>query len=127
MSDLLSAQGLYAQFMKHVIEVTSWGTGRDDHGKPVLDTSTTRRYTCLVQPNEATRWGTPGATDELPYIAYVLTVPIGQSEPVPIRVEEQITVVNPVYLASDTPRRMGRVQTYPDQFGNMFVVVVTFE
>lgn len=124
---LISAQSLYLELCKHVIQVETWSGAHDNYGKPQLNAATTRQYNCLLQMNEGTRWNNVSATDEFPYIAYVLSVPIGGNDAVPIRVEEQMTVVTPSYWASSTPRRLGRIQTYPDQFGNMFAMVITFE
>jgi hypothetical protein len=124
---LTAYQSLYAPLCNHVIQVESWSGGHDNYGKPVLDPSTSRQYKCLLQMNEQTRWGTQSATDEFPYMAYVLSVPIGQTDAVPIRAEEQVTVVSPAYWASDTPRRLGKIQTYFDQYGNTFVMVFAFE
>jgi hypothetical protein len=123
---LLAYQFLYAPLCNHVIEVVSFN-GHDNYGKPVLDPSTARQYKCLLQMNEETAQSTPGATDDFPYMAYVLSVPIGQGDAVPIRAEEQVTVISPAYWASDTPRLLGKINTYFDQYGNNFVMVFTFK
>lgn len=123
---LLAAQYLYLQNMHHVIEVTTW-SGHDNYGKPTLDPTTTRRYNCYLQTNETTRWNTDSATDAFPYVAYVLSVPIGGSDAVPIRREEQVTVITPSYWESSTPRRLGKIQGYFDQYGNLFVQQFSFE
>lgn len=123
---LLSQQAYYLPLMNDIIQVSTYG-GRDNAGARVIDNTTTRQYKCLIQINEDTRWVTAGAVDGLPYVAYVLSTPIGETEPVPIRVEEQITIVTPSYLASDTPRRLGTIKSYPDQYGNLFCYTITFQ
>jgi hypothetical protein len=125
---LIAYQSIYTPLCNHVVEVTSWSSiKKDNYGKPILDMSTTRRYKCLLQMNDETKWTNSGATDDFPYIAYVLSVPIGGTDAVPIRVEEQVTVITPAFWASATPRRLGKIQTYPDEHGNMFVMVFGFE
>lgn len=125
---LISYQSLYVPLCNHVIQVTSWSsTKRDSFGKAVLDGSTTRQYRCLLQINDGTKWGISSATDNFPYVAYVLSVPINGEDAVPIRVEEQVTVVTPSYWASETPRRLGKIQSYSDEHGNHFAMVFTFE
>lgn len=124
--ELLGAQAHFLPLMTHVIQVTSYGA-RDNNGNRTLDGTTTRQYHCLIQNNEVTRWSTSGAVDAFPYIAYVLSTPIGATDAQPIRVEEQITIVSPSYWASVTPRRMGEIKSYPDQFGNLFCYSITFE
>jgi hypothetical protein len=123
---LLSGQAYYLPLMTHIIQVTSYGA-RDNSGNRVLNNSTTRQYPCFIQNNEDTRWATSGAVDSFPYVAYVLSTPIGQVDAVPIRVEEQITIIQPSYWASETPRRMGAIKSYFDQFGNLFTETVTFQ
>lgn len=125
-SGLIAAQSLFGLDMHDVIEVTSWN-GRDNYGKAVLDSTTTRRYNCLIQANENSKWGTQNVTDAFPYIAYVLTVPIGQEDLLPIRVEEQITIITPTYWDNKKIRRLGNIQSFPDQYGNLFVQQFTFE
>lgn len=125
---LLAYQSLYLHMANHVVEVTSWSsTKKDNYGKPILDSSTTRQYRCLLQMNDGTSWTTSGATDEFPYMAYVLSVPIGADDAVPIRREEQVTVISPETWASDTPRRLGKIQTFFDESGNDFAMVFVFE
>lgn len=125
-SPLLAGQSFFLPLMNHSISVSSYNA-RDQFGNRGIDGTTTRQYKCYIQNNENTRWATSGATDALPYVAYVLSTPIGQSEAVPIRVEEQITVIQPSYLASDTPRRMGTIKSYFDDYGNLFCYAITFE
>lgn len=126
-TELLSAQANFLRDMHHVIQVTSYGAGHDNNGARILDGTTTRQYNCLIQQNENTRWNVASATDDFPYVAYVISTPIGQTDAVPIRVEEQITIITPSYWASSTPRRMGNIQSYPDQYGNLFVMKITFQ
>ena len=123
---LLSQQAYYLPLMNDIIQVSSY-SGRDNSGAQIIDNTTTRQYKCLIQNNEDTRWSNTGAIDALPYVAYVLSTPIGQTDAVPIRVEEQITIVVPSYLASATPRRLGTIKSYPDQYGNLFCYMITFQ
>lgn len=109
-----------------VIEVTSW-SGHTSNGKPVLDGSTTRQYRCYIQDNERTSWSQYQATDGMPYIAYVLSVPIGQGNAVPIRSKEQMTVVTSSYVTTGTQRRIGIIKSYQDQYGNLHNMAITFE
>ena len=128
-TELITAQSTFLLDMHHTIQVTTY-LGHDGFGKRALSTdpAKTRTYNCLIQPNERTAWNVAAATDALPYIAYVLTVPVGGTDAYPIRVEERITVVHSGNDELDgTVRRMGLVKTYPDQYGNNFVMTVTFE
>jgi hypothetical protein len=128
-TELISAQSVFLLDMHHTIQVVTYA-GHDAYGKRQLSTnpSQTRQYNCLIQPNERTSWTVGTSTDGLPYIAYVLTVPIGGTDAYPIRAEEQITVIHSGNDELDgTVRRMGLVKTFPDQYGNNFVMTVTFE
>jgi hypothetical protein len=128
-TELQSAQSIFLQDMYHVIEVTTY-SGKDAYGKRQLSTdpAETRQYNCLIQVNERTSWNITSDTDDLPYMAYVMTIPIGGTVPYPIRVEEQVSVVT--YADPNLEgvvRRMGRIQSYPDQYGNLFTQTFTFE
>lgn len=128
-TELISAQSVFLLDMHHVIQVTAF-SGHDEYGKRALsaDPAKTRQYNCLIQPNERTAWNVATSTDALPYIAYVLTVPINGTDAYPIRNEEQITVVHSGSSELDgTIRRLGLIKTFPDQYGNAFVMTVTFE
>lgn len=128
-TELISAQSVFLLDMHHVIQVTTFA-GHDEYGKRALssDPTKTRQYNCLIQPNERTAWSVAAATDALPYIAYVLTVPVNGTDAYPIRVEEQITVITSGSSElNGTIRRMGVIKTFPDQYGNAFVMTVTFE
>lgn len=124
---LLASQAIFLVDMHHVISVTSYGAGHDNSGRRVLDPSTTRQYHCLLQNNENTRWNVSSATDDFPYVAYVLSTPIGQGDAVPIRVEEQMTVITPSIWTSSTPRRLGNIRSYFDQYGNLHNMAITFQ
>lgn len=128
-TELQSAQGAFLLDMHHVIQVTTY-SGHDAYGKRQLSTdpAQTRQYNCLIQLNERTSWNVSSDTDDLPYIAYVMTIPLGGSQPYAIRAEEQISVITYGDPEMDgTVRRMGTVKSYPDQYGNLFVQTVTFE
>lgn len=128
-TELINAQATFLLDMHHIVQVVTYA-GHDGYAKRQLSTdpAKTRRYNCLIQPNERTAWNVASATDALPYIAYVLTVPIGGTDAYPIRVEEQITVITSGNDELDgTVRRMGMVKTFPDQYGNNFVMTITFE
>jgi len=128
-TELIAAQSVFLLDMHHQIQVVTY-SGHDGYGKRALSTdpTKTRTYNCLIQPNERTAWTVGTSTDGLPYIAYVLTVPVNGSDAYPIRAEEQITVLHSGSSELDgTVRRMGLVKTYPDQYGNAFVMTVTFE
>lgn len=125
----ITEQYPWVHLCNHVIEVTTW-KGHDAHGLPVLDPTTTRRYRCLIQDNETTSWSDIGGTDGMPYLAYILSIPITGlviDDIVPIRKNEQITVIAPSYLASEKPRRVGTVKSYFDQYGNLHNIAITFE
>lgn len=124
---LLASQAIFLVDMHHVIQVTSYGTGHDNNGARLLDNSTTRQYNCLLQNNENTRWNNQSATDDFPYVAYVISTPIGQGDAVPIRAEEQMTIVTPTYWGPSTPRRLGTVKSYFDQYGNLHNMTLTFQ
>jgi hypothetical protein len=124
---LLAGQATFLKDMNHVIEVVTYSESHDNYGNRTLSLSDARQYKCLIQQNEDTKWTTTGSVDTFPYVAYVLSIPINGVDAVPIAVEEQITVINPVYMASKTPRRLGVIKSYPDQYGNLFVMTITFE
>lgn len=127
--ELINAQSIFLLDMHHQIQVVTYA-GHDGYGKRQLSTdpTKTRTYNCLIQPNERTAWTVGTSTDALPYIAYVLTVPVNGTDAYPIRVEEQMTVVSSgAGEINGTVRRMGNIRTFPDQFGNAFVMTVTFE
>lgn len=109
-----------------VIEVTTL-LGHDGQGKPVPDPTTTRRYRCYIQDNERTSWSDQLANDGMPYVAYVLSVPIGQGDAVPIRSKEMMTVVTSSYVEVGTSRRIGVIKSYQDQYGNLHNMAITFE
>lgn len=109
-----------------VIEVTTL-QGHDGHGKPVLDPTTARQYRCYIQYNERTTWSEYGATDGMPYVAYTLSIPIGQEDAVPIRKNEQMTVMASSFVETGTSRRIGVIKSYPDQYGNLHNMAITFE
>jgi hypothetical protein len=128
-TELQSAQGAFLLDMHHVIQVTTYD-GKDQYGTRRLssDPAKTRQYTCLIQLNERTAWAVSSDTDDLPYIAYVMTIPIGGSATYAIRAEEQISVVTYADTGMEgTVRRMGTIKSYPDQYGNLFVQTVTFD
>lgn len=127
--ELIAAQSIFLRDMHHIIEVTTY-LGHDAYSKRQLSTNPAqkRQYNCLIQPNERTAWNIQTSTDALPYIAYVLTVPINGTDSYPIRVEEQIKVIHSGDGELDgTIRRMGSLRTFPDQYGNNFVMTITFE
>src|SRR5262249_8540737 len=109
-----------------IIEVTSY-KGHLDTGQPGLDPTTTRRYRCYIQDNERTSWSEYAATDGSPFIAYTLSVPIGQGDALPIRKNEQMTVVASSYVDVGTIRRIGVIKSYQDQYGNLHNMAITFE
>lgn len=112
----------------HVIEVTTW-KGRGANGEPILDPTTTRQYRCLIQNTDTSTWNQQGVTDGNPYSAYVLSIPITgpvTDDAVPISNHEQVTIIQPTYLAG-TVRRMGTVEHYPDQYGNLHNMRFTFQ
>jgi hypothetical protein len=125
-----SLQNLLAFFLpvaNHVIEVETY-KGRDPFGTRQLDPTTVRQYSCYIQYNERTAWNVEQAVDGMPYIAYVLSIPIGQTTAFPIRVEEQLTIISAANPDLDgTTRRLGTVKTYSDQYGDNAVYTVTFE
>lgn len=125
-TELIAALYPFVLVANHIVQVTSY-SAKDAYGTRVLDGSTTRQYRCLLQNNEETKWNTQSATDSFPYVAYILSVPIGQTDAVPVRVEEQFTIVQPSYWGVDTPRRLGEVKSYFDQYGNLFCMTATFE
>jgi len=109
-----------------VIEVTTW-KGHDAGGRPTLDLTTTRQYRCLIQNNERTSWSPELGTDGEPYVAYVLSIPIGQGDAVPIRKNEQMKVVTSNFVTVNTIRRIGIFKSYPDQYGYLHNMAITFE
>lgn len=109
-----------------VIQVTTL-KGHDGNGKPVLDLTTTRQYKCYIQDNERVSWSEYAATDGMPYVAYVLSIPIGGTDAVPIRKNDQMTVVTSSYLVLNTTRRIGVIKSYQDQYGNLHNMAITFE
>lgn len=109
-----------------VIEVTNW-KGHDSGGRPILDSTTTRQYRCYIQNNERTSWATELGTDGFPYVAYVLSVPLNQGDAVPIISKAQMTVVKSSYVEVGTIRRIGIIKSYPDQYGNLHNMAITFE
>lgn len=109
-----------------VIEVTSW-KGHDDNGRQILDPTTTRQYRCYIQNNERTSWNVEVANDGTPYKAYVLSVPLNMGVAVPIRRDEQMKVVASSYMELGTVRRIGLVNCYQDQYGNLHNMEITFE
>lgn len=123
---LLTHQAYFVPLMNHVIQVVSY-SARDDYGTRITNPATSRQYRCLLQQNEDTSWNVAASVDALPYIAYVLSTPINGTDAVPIRAEEQMTIIAPSYWASATPRRLGTVKSYNDQYGNLFCYSVTFE
>lgn len=125
-TELIAALYPFVLVANHIVEVTSYNA-KDAYGTRALDGSTTRQYQCLLQNNEETRWNTQSATDSFPYVAYILSVPINGSDAVPIRVEEQFTIVEPSYWGPSTPRRLGTVKSYFDQYGFLFCMTATFE
>jgi hypothetical protein len=128
-TELQSAQAIFLQDMYHVLEVVTYA-GTDAYGKRLLSTNPeqTRQYNCLIQINERTANNVSAYTDDLPYIAYVMSIPIGGTAPYPIRVEEQISVVTYGDPALEGKiRRLGRIASYPDQYGNVFTQTITFE
>lgn len=125
----INEQSPWVHLCNHTIEVTNW-SGHEPHGLPILDPTTTRRYRCFIQENETTSWSDIGGTDGMPYLAYVLSVPITGSitdDVVPIRKNSQMTVIVPTYLASEKPRRIGTIKSYSDQYGNLHNIAMTFE
>lgn len=124
-TELLNALGSFIPVANHVVQVTSY-SGMDKYGSRALDSTTTRQYRCLIQNNESTHWNVQSATDDFPYVAYLLSVPIGQADAVPVRVEEQFTVVTPSYWASVTPRTLGQIKSYFDEYGSLFCMTATF-
>lgn len=124
---LQTGQATFLKDMNHVIEVVAYASGHDNYGNRIIDSGTSRQYRCLIQQNEDTKWSNAGSVDSFPFVAYVLSIPIDGSDAVPIRVEEQITVLAPSFMASSTPRRLGTIRSYPDQYGNLFDMTVTFE
>src|SRR5215469_4012319 len=94
-----------------VIEITDW-KGHTDNGVAVLDLTTTRQYKCYIQDNERTSWSEYSATDGMPYIAYILSVPIGQGDAVPIRSKSQMKVVSSSVVQTGTIRRIGVIKSY---------------
>jgi hypothetical protein len=127
-SELINAQAAFLIDAHHQIQVSTYTGGHDAYSKRVVttDPSEIRTYNCLIQPNEGTDWTVASSTDKFPYIAYVLSIPVGGTDAYPIRAEEQIQVLEPAYLTGLT-RRLGLVKTYPDQYGNIFVQTITFE
>lgn len=124
---LLNGLATFFGVANHVIEVTNY-KGKDSFGKRLLDNTSTRQYRCYIQPNERTAWNNYAATDGLPYIAYVLSVPLNGTLPVLVRVEDQVTIVQAGNTDLDGQvRRLGTVKTYSDQYGNNFVFTITFE
>lgn len=109
-----------------VIEVTTL-KGNDGQGIPVLDGTTTRRYRCYIQDNERLSWTDQIGTDGVPYVAYILSVPLGQGDAVPIRKNEQMTVVTSSYVQTGVVRRIGVIKSYQDQYGNLHNMAITFE
>lgn len=124
-TELLNALGSFIPVANHVVQVASY-SGLDKYGSRALNSATTRQYRCLIQNNESTRWNVQSGTDDFPYLAYMLSVPIGQSDAVPVRVEEQFSVVTPSYWASSTPRTLGEIKSYFDEYGNLFCMTATF-
>jgi hypothetical protein len=109
-----------------VIEVTDW-KGHTDNGAAVLDPTTTRQYRCYIQNNDRTSWNEYAATDGMPYISYTLSIPIGQTDAVPIRSKSQMTVITSNLVETGTIRRIGVIKSYPDQYGNLHNMAITFE
>ena len=109
-----------------IIEVTTF-KGRDSGGRPVLDPTTTRQYRCYIQDNQRVSWTDQIGTDAEPYIAYVLSIPIGQGDAVPIERNEQMVVVASSYVKTGTNRRIGIIKSYQDQYGNLHNMAITFE
>lgn len=109
-----------------VIEVTTF-KGHDSGGRPVLDTTTTRQYRCYIQDNDRTSWSMELGVDGLPYVAYVLSVPIGRGDAAPIKSNEQMTVVSSSCVDIGTQRRIGVIKSYQDQYGNLHNMAITFE
>jgi hypothetical protein len=127
-TELISSQSAFLLNMHDTIQVTSYTGGHDGFGKRIdtTDPSKIRVYNCLIQDNEDTNWTVGTSTDRMPYVAYVLTVPVGGTDAYPIRTQEEMEVLSPSYLAG-TIRRLGTIKTYPDQYGNRFVQWMTFE
>lgn len=101
-------------------------TGHDGNGRPILDTTTTRTYRCYIQANERTSWSDREATDGMPNVAYVLSVPVNQSDAVPIRKNDQMEILAPSSYAGII-RRIGTIKSYEDQYGNLHNMAITFE
>lgn len=116
----------WVELCHDVIEVTTW-KGHASNGSPTLDTTTTRQYKCYIQDNERTSWSDFSATDGMPYIAYVLSIPLGQFDAVPIRKNSQMTVVTSKVVDTGTIRRLGVIKSYQDQYGNLHNMAITFE
>lgn len=109
-----------------VIQVTTL-TGHDSNGKPVPNPATARQYRCYIQDNERTSWNEYAGTDGMPYVAYILSIPIGGTDAVPIRSNEQMTVVTSNVVETNTTRRIGVIKSYQDQYGNLHNMAITFE
>lgn len=109
-----------------VIQVTTL-KGHNSEGQPVLDGTTTRQYRCYIQDNERTSWSDQMGTDGMPYVAYVLSIPLNGTDAVPIGKNEQMTVVTSNYVKTGTIRRIGLIRSYPDQYGNLHNIAITFE
>lgn len=123
---LQSDQLPWVSLCHDVIEVTDF-KGHDSGGRPILDVTTTRRYRCYIQNNERTSWSTELGTDGFPYVAYTLSIPIGKGDAVPIVSKSQMTVVVSSYVEIGTLRRIGIIKSYPDQYGNLHNMAITFE
>jgi hypothetical protein len=115
----------------HVIQVTSYSGAHDNQGNRQLDTATARQYRCLIQSKEDTSWATAGATDDWPFVAYILSVPINGfpntnslwTDAYPIHKEEQLQVITPSYI---TLRFIGRVMSSFNEWGDLHNIMVTF-
>lgn len=129
-TELITAQASFLPDVHHVIQVTSYSGGHGKNGQRLLSTdpNQTRQYRCLIQPNENTAWTVASDTDAFPYMAYILSIPIGATDAYMIRVEEQLTIITfGDTTLTGTVRRMGGIKSYPDQYGNLFAQVITFQ
>lgn len=122
-TQLIAGQYPFVAHCNHTIQAQSY-LGHTGTGQPTLDPATIRQYRCYIEEVERTSFTVQGATDGIPYVAYILSIPINGTDAVPIHRTDKITVVNPSYI---TFRRFGTIKSYTDQFGNLHNIQITFE
>lgn len=124
---LITDLSAFVPLCHDVIQVTSFSGAHTADGKPVLNMATQRSYRCYIQNNERTSWNDYSATDGMPYVAFVLSIPIGQGDALAIHKTEQMSVTTSSYVPTPTIRRIGTIKSYQDQFGNLHNMAITFE